>query len=86
MGYQYEEIPFEKKKRTMDKYIDEFRKNGQSKTFIRFTNDLGMKKEPGYTYIDLNSREYCPRYAEAEYRFMKFLLYDRAKFVPYGAF
>ena len=35
------------------------------------------------TLFNLNTREYKPRYTQDEYLFMKYMLYDKAKFVPF---
>ena len=35
-----------------------------------------------HTPFCLATREYVPRYTDDEFRFMRFLLYDKAKFVP----
>lgn len=44
-----------------------------------FSNQHNFKK---LTQFNLRKRIYLPRYTEDEFRFMKFLLYDKAKFVP----
>lgn len=40
---------------------------------------------PDVTEFNLAERSYKPRYTSDEYRFMRFLLYDKAKFVPVSA-
>ncbi len=40
---------------------------------------------PNVTQFDLMARTYRPRYSDDEYDFMRFLLYDRAKFIPDSA-
>lgn len=48
------------------------------------TDDLtGMGSTPKLTYFDIGKRTYKPSRSENEYKFMKYLLYDKAKFVPY---
>lgn len=44
----------------------------------------GRQSDEKRTYFSLATRQYLPARSEAEYRFMKFLLYDKAKFVPAG--
>jgi acetyltransferase-like isoleucine patch superfamily enzyme len=63
------------------------RETGVTETAFRVTvaDDLaGRASSPGETIVCLRERTYLPARSEPEYRLMKFLLYDRAKFVPAG--
>ena len=39
-------------------------------------------RDADVTYFRPTTREYLPRYSDDETEFMRFLLYDRAKFIP----
>lgn len=85
MGHQFREITLEEKKKMFSKYVDEYSKQGNDVSFIKTTNDLNGITRRGalkYTYFDLQRQFYLPRYTEDEYKFIRFLLYDKAKFIP----
>lgn len=82
MGYQFREISLEEKKKIFHEYINEYEKQGNDTGFIKVVNSFNEIEKVNYTYFNLETREYTPQYSDYEYNFMKFLLYDRAKFIP----
>lgn len=82
-GPQFEAVTSDTRERRFAEYVEEYRRQGNSTGFVRVVGcreELvadGMK-----TPFCLVTREYQPRYVDEELGFMRFLLYDRAKFVP----
>lgn len=83
IGPQFDNISLNEKKAIMEKYIEDFKNRGKKTEFIKIVENFNKTDSSKYTYFNLNTREYMPRYTKAEYEFMRFLLYDKAKFIPY---
>ena len=83
MGYQFKSISDSEKEKLFNNYIIEYQKLGNDTKFIKVI-DISEELDGSdqFTYFDLKYREYMPRYTEEEYAFMRFLLYDKAKFAP----
>lgn len=63
--------------------IDEFRREGGNASFVRVREgDWPSERPEAVTIFSPRTREYLPRYSSDETALLKFLLYDRAKFVP----
>jgi len=85
MGHQFREITLEEKETMFSEYVDEYSKQVNDVSFIKTTSDLnGIARREALqkTYFDLRHQFYLPRYTEDEYKFIRFLLYDKAKFLP----
>lgn len=83
MGYQFEDNTLEEKEEIFLSYIKEYKKSGNPTNFIKIVESFdGIDDDDKYTYFSLNTRKYLPNYSDEEFRFMRFLLYDRAKFLP----
>lgn len=82
MGYQFKDITLKEKETLFSGYLDEYRDRGNDISFVKITTDLKHGDSPEKTYFNIESQEYIPRYTDGERKFMKFLLYDRAKFIP----
>jgi acetyltransferase-like isoleucine patch superfamily enzyme len=82
MGYQFTNISITEKEKTFRGYIGMYKDIGNNVDFIRTTSNLEKIKLNHRSYFNLESQEYIPRYTDDEYKFMKFLLYDKAKFIP----
>ena len=83
MGPQFaDHVPYEDRQARFQSYVEEFRDAGHDVSFVRYAEDLPATSHPGETWFGLVSRTYRPRYTPDEQRFMRFLLYDRAKFLP----
>lgn len=83
LGYQFEDISNSAKPAIMIEYLDLYkRKYGKILDFIRVVDTFYDNLREDITYFNMNTREYTPRYTDEEYHLMKFLLYDKAKFIP----
>jgi hypothetical protein len=83
MGFQFDNISLKEKEVIFSSYINEYSKLGRSVDFIKTTSNLcGKDRSKDYTFYDLDDQRYIPRYTMEEYQFMRFLLYDKAKFIP----
>lgn len=81
-GFQFQSVSSEKQEKIMEEYIAEFKKTGKETNFIKIIHNFDTELNPNFTYFNLSTREYIPRYTDDEYEFMRFLLYDKAKFIP----
>jgi acetyltransferase-like isoleucine patch superfamily enzyme len=86
VGPQFEERTLEQKLARFGEFCAEFVREtgiGQDRFRATVVDDLaGRESTEQETFFCLRTREYRPSRSDAEYRLMKFLLYDRAKFVP----
>lgn len=82
MGGQFKEIDLKEKERLFSRYISKYEDTGNNVDFIETAKDLDRAPISEKTYFDIEMQHYVPRYTDDEYKFMKFLLYDRAKFLP----
>ena len=81
LGRQFIETTFHEKKVLFDKLKDEYTKVTGRPT-SSFVSVDSFSPNVNVTQFNLEKRTYIPRYCEEEYHFMKFLLYDKAKFIP----
>ena len=83
LGPQFREISMSEKLEIFNGYVSEFKNNGHDVHFIKITeNYLSEPRKEDHTFFDLMKRTYYPRYTEEEFKFMKFLLYQKGKFIP----
>ena len=82
VGFQFLEVPAEEKFNKLKAYLNEW--NSESKS-IKIVYDIETKhiEDISNTYFAINTRNYTKRLSKEEISFMKFLLPDKAKFVPY---
>ena len=86
LGNQYKNVNiYEKKVRFEKLYIDFLSNSNISKAqysveVVESFEDL--KNDGSVTYFNLNDRSYLPNRSDYEYAFIKYMLYDKAKFVP----
>ena len=65
------------------KFLSEYKKLGNDISFVRIKEDLGSNYKPErHTLFMLEKRLYIPNRSDEEYRLMKYLLYEKAKFLP----
>ncbi|MEN6461517.1 MAG: hypothetical protein ABFC94_09150 [Syntrophomonas sp.] len=87
VGNQFVDIPFETKKQRFFNLYSEFmnlNKLYETNFRVYLSNNLDeVKSSETETFFDLNNRMYLPSRSKNEYKFMKYLLYDKAKFIPY---
>ena len=81
-GPQFISVPLDQKINIFNSYIDEFRSLGNETETLQLLDESQAPLKDGVTYFDLASRRYVPTFSEIETKFMRFLLYDRAKFLP----
>lgn len=84
LGLQFEETDINAITESFEKLKNQFSEETgiNSERFVivdEFSDDRG----DDYTEFNLNTREYKPVRTEEEFNFLKFLLYDKAKFVPH---
>jgi len=81
-GRQFEPIPTENKYEIFESYLQEFGRLGNDTRHFRVVVDGEVPKADSFTYFDLDARIYYPTFSPNETMFIRFLLYDRKKFVP----
>jgi hypothetical protein len=62
-------------------FLKEYESLGNDISFVRVC-DAYENLNDAYTYLNVRDRTYIPRRTEEEYRLMKYLLYEKAKFLP----
>jgi len=86
VGHQYMENPIEKKKeRFHDLYQSFLTMRGIKSDSFRATcvEDLkGRSSTENETFFDIANRQYLPARSEHECEFIKYMLYEKAKFLP----
>ena len=86
IGPQFSPVAYEQKIKKFNELYQEFLKtNHLTIDDFRATvvDDLnGKESTESETFFNLFDRTYQPSYSELEYLFFKFILYDRAKFIP----
>lgn len=81
MGYQFKAISLREKEKIFSDYIAEYKNKGNDVSFIETARNL-ERIDAEKTYFNLENQMYMPRYTDDECKFVKFLLYDKAKFIP----
>lgn len=80
VGNQFKEVSLATKLHKMKTYLKEF---GNSPTIQIVTSKEAVNFEDEHTYFDVSSRKYKKTQSEQEVAFMKFLLPEKAKFIPF---
>lgn len=81
-GPQFSARSVEERLQGFDQLIHAFRAEGGNADFVRVKIEIPPEQEANETTFDPIGRQYMPRYTEEETTFMRFLLYERAKFLP----
>ena len=83
LGSQFSEITYEEKLAMFKEYLEAFRLSGGEVSNFKVIEQFseGMHQN-NYTQFNLNTRMYAPTYSENEARFIKSMLYEKAKFLP----
>jgi len=79
VGPQFEETSLEQKLKLMEKYLNDF---GGDVDEIKIVADVPLFPTDNVSYFAVATREYTKTNSEMEVEFMKFLLPEKAKFVP----
>ena len=84
-GPQFDEsIAIEQSLKKLNSFLIEYESYGNNLSFMKITDDLDEEEdEEELTLFSLKDRLYLPRRTEREYNLMRYLLYDKAKFLPY---
>ncbi len=80
-GNQFTDRTVNEKKELFEKYLNQYESFGNDISFIQIVSEFNIdlyKK----TQFCLQTRSYLPTYSLEEYKFIRFLLYDKAKFLP----
>jgi acetyltransferase-like isoleucine patch superfamily enzyme len=80
IGNQFEEVPVSEKLRKMKDYVIQW--GGDSREIRVIEDDLQMEDPENHTYFNVRRRTYNKRGTPEEVSLMKFLLPEKAKFVP----
>jgi acetyltransferase-like isoleucine patch superfamily enzyme len=84
IGYQFEEIPIDVKLQKMEVHLSEFYKlHGKRNSLQIVTSEKDINFENEMTYFNISNRKYKKVGSDVEIEFMKYLLPEKAKFVPY---
>lgn len=81
IGPQFTEVTLEQKLEKMTHYIEEAGVSAERIKVVSSVSDFIFDNE--VTYFDVDSRTYTKKRSLDEVKFMKFLLPEKAKFVPY---
>ncbi|MBX3101974.1 MAG: hypothetical protein KF690_05655 [Bacteroidetes bacterium] len=79
LGGQFREIPLSAKMETLRRHLAE---SGADARYLRIVESADEVKDDGCTYFIVSKRQYTKRRTEAEITFMRYLLPEKAKFVP----
>lgn len=81
IGFQFIDIPIESKIEKMKNYLKEW--NGEDRKIKIIADENGeFMLDESFTYFNVSNRTYTKRGSEQEISFMKFLLPEKAKFIP----
>lgn len=80
-GVQFEEVTYDEKCRRFFAIREEFcNMHGFDENLFVLVDEFS--NQSGVTQFNLHERTYLPIRSEPEYRFMKFMLYEKAKWLP----
>ena len=81
MGRPFEPVTIENKLHKMKQYVEQSGINPDAVRIVRSINDI---EDDGRSYFAVDTRQYLKLSTTDEVNFMKYLLPQRAKFVPYN--
>jgi len=81
IGFQFKEVSIAQKMEKMRFYLQE---SGISAQKIRIVETILDFQDDDCSYFAVDTRQYLKKGSEAEIAFMKYLLPDKAKFVPFN--
>ncbi|MBU0755518.1 MAG: hypothetical protein KJ645_10300 [Planctomycetes bacterium] len=83
LGTQFKEhVSYEEKLKKFEGYIAEYENQCKDVSFIKYGRNFPEHADPDHTWFNIENRKYKPSYRDDEYDFMRFLLYEKAKFMP----
>lgn len=80
IGFQFREVSLEEKLLKMQQYLKDF---GFTEKIKIVASPEAVQADGEITYFDVSTRQYTKRGSQEEVAFMKFLLPEKAKFVPF---
>ena len=81
IGFQFEEIPLDKKISNLKIYLKKSNVNPQKIRIVTTMDEISFDDD--LSYFNVKDRKYTKKRNQDEVSFMKFLLPEKAKFVPY---
>ncbi|TXI91476.1 MAG: hypothetical protein E6Q33_10175 [Neisseriales bacterium] len=81
IGGQFANVSTDEKFLKLQKYLEESIGDTDKIRIVKSKHEIDINK--GITYFNVADRKYLKQYTEEEIRFMKFLLPEKAKFIPY---
>lgn len=79
IGYQFNEVPIEKKFKRLIDYLNESKIEKKNIKIVKYIEEI---EDDNKTYFVLSTREYTKKNSIEEIKFMNFLLPEKAKFTP----
>jgi len=84
-GNQFKERSLDEKKQMFLAYCEEYASQGGDVSSIELVDDFDVEKSKnGISQFNLQNRTYYPCNSKNEFGFIKFMLYEKAKFLPFG--
>jgi acetyltransferase-like isoleucine patch superfamily enzyme len=81
VGYQFDPISVEEKYSKLTQYLENW--SGDKQKIKIITDMIEINLTNDVSYFNVNDRKYTKKYTNAEVSFIKYLLPDKAKFIPY---
>lgn len=82
IGFQFLDTSVAEKQKKMDEYLNKFDPNCKTIKIVSSFEEIDLYDNK-VTFFNVSSRAYTKRNTMEEIEFMKFLLPDRAKFIPF---
>lgn len=85
-GPQFSETSETQRVEVFRKLVEQYAEQAADTQFIQIWDSTSRPEaaQYGHTLFAPGTRQYIPTYSERETQFMRFLLYDKAKFIPYA--
>ena len=81
-GPQFKPVTVEEKYAKMKQYLHEFNPNSENIKIVSSMNEIDFSQK-NVSFFDVSTRKYTKTHSEEEIKFMRFLLPEKAKFVPW---
>ena len=82
---QFKNRTIKEKEKIFRSYVQDYELKNNDISFIEIVDFIPKSISKEKTIFCIKNRSYVPRYSEDEYNFMKYLLYEKAKFLPFTA-
>jgi acetyltransferase-like isoleucine patch superfamily enzyme len=81
IGYQFDEVSESEKLKKLNEYLQQADVSPGKISIVNSTSEFDLEDE--VSYFDVDSRTYTKKRSPDEINFMKFLLPEKGKFIPY---